>query len=114
MSPASHTPKRAERFEFSAARNTAVFICARVRDGAPVLHVTHDADGDWQFLCGGQVKLRPVRDRASYDEHLGYAIWFYNGRQFPVLQLVWPDKTGRFPGEEGVAESLATLQPLLP
>src|SRR5688572_28543470 len=24
-----------------------------IRDGAPVLHVSHDSDGDWQFLCGG-------------------------------------------------------------
>jgi hypothetical protein len=45
--------KLADRFEFSAARNTAVFVCWRVRDGAPVLHVSHDSDGDWQFLCGG-------------------------------------------------------------
>ena len=42
MSHGKDGHKRAERFELSAARNTAVFICSRVRDGAPVLHVSHD------------------------------------------------------------------------
>ncbi len=28
--------------------------CGRVAEGAPILHVSHEADGDWQFLCSGQ------------------------------------------------------------
>lgn len=44
----------ADRFEFDEARNTMVFVCARVlHDGAPVLWVSHNENGDWQFLCGG-------------------------------------------------------------
>lgn len=241
---------KADVFAFREDRHTGVFVCKRVVDGAPILYVARDADGDWQFLCGGQhedggedsglliclehlvardpslnaladlctnhhanratpddtwtitdeheefirrsvedpgwaiqlipagdkddeppfaytvglhrsfghpeliilgldhsvmgrllnicgdrikagetlpvdmpilgiigqyaVKLRPVRRRASYKEHLGYAIWFYDGHEFPVLQLVWPDKNGRFPGEKGAAESLRKVQPLLP
>lgn len=38
---------------FGLAANTAVYVCQRVFDGAPILHVSHDEDGDWQFLCGG-------------------------------------------------------------
>jgi hypothetical protein len=30
------------------------FTCKRVMEEAqPILHVVHDAGGDWQFLCGG-------------------------------------------------------------
>ncbi len=30
-----------------------VFTCTHVlEEGRPILHVAHDADGDWQFLCG--------------------------------------------------------------
>ena len=30
------------------------FACKKVwEQDAPVLHVSHDADGDWQFQCGG-------------------------------------------------------------
>lgn len=32
----------------------ACFLCEHVHSGAmPVLTVSHDHDGDWQFLCGG-------------------------------------------------------------
>lgn len=43
----------ADRFDFPVPRNTTAFVCTRVRDGAPVLYVTHDEEGEWQFLCGG-------------------------------------------------------------
>jgi hypothetical protein len=62
---------------------------------------------------GVQVMLRPVADPKSYDDHVGYAIAYYEGRDFPLLQLVWPDEQGRFPGEEGVDPVVATAQPLL-
>ena len=36
---------------FSQQKNSAVFsIRSIVKDGAPILHVSHDADDDWQFL----------------------------------------------------------------
>lgn len=239
---------RAERFEFSLARNTAVFVCGRVKAGAPILCVSHDKNGDWQFLCGGQhgggtedgpalvcledvvardstlnelaalcqnwsaerdavgapwrrhdhsedfinetvkrhgwvvelireegdlpafaytiglhrtfggpelivlglrtevmhrilnncgermrageklpvgtpfagivdgydVLLRPVTSLESYREYMGYGLWFYEGPNFPLLQLVWPDQAGRFPGEEGADPMMKTQQPLLP
>lgn len=39
---------------FRASPSTRVLTCVRVRDGASILHVSHDEDGDWQFLCGGE------------------------------------------------------------
>jgi hypothetical protein len=40
------------RWPFQEAENAAVFCCEHVFSGAPILYVTHDHDGDWQFLCG--------------------------------------------------------------
>ncbi len=38
---------------FNEAKNLGVFTTIRViEDGYPILLVTHDEDGDWQFLCG--------------------------------------------------------------
>jgi hypothetical protein len=38
---------------FSDPINTAAFTTVRVvRDGYPVLLVSHDEEGDWQMLCG--------------------------------------------------------------
>jgi len=43
------------RWPFADAENTAVFCCDHVfSENFPILYVTHDHDGDWQFLCGGQ------------------------------------------------------------
>lgn len=40
-------------FPFSDKPNTATFVCTHVLNAErPILHVTHDEDGYWQFLCG--------------------------------------------------------------
>ena len=40
-------------WHFQEGRNRAVFTTKPVlKDGHPILLVTHDGDGDWQFLCG--------------------------------------------------------------
>lgn len=41
-------------FPFDDAPNTAVITCCHILEqGAPILHISHDADdGMWQFLCG--------------------------------------------------------------
>ena len=37
-----------------ANQDLLVFLCAKVVERAPILHVSHDRNGDWQFLCGGE------------------------------------------------------------
>jgi len=50
-----------------------------------------------------------------YQHYLGYDIWFYRSlrQPFPALQLVWPDKQGRFPSESNYDERFFRLQRLL-
>ena len=50
-----------------------------------------------------------------YQQYLGYAIWFYRSlkQPFPALQLVWPDKQGRFPWESDYDQKFFRLQKLL-
>ncbi len=38
-------------FKFREEQNVAVFTTRQVLEGLPILRVTHDSDGDWQFLC---------------------------------------------------------------
>ena len=42
------------RYDFKDPHQTGVIQCRRVADGAPILYVSHDEDGSWQFLCGGE------------------------------------------------------------
>lgn len=50
-----------------------------------------------------------------YQYYLGYNIWFYRSlkQPFPALQLVWPDKQGRFPWESDYDQRFFSLQKLL-
>ena len=50
-----------------------------------------------------------------YREHLGYATWFYESlpEPFPAIQLVWPDKAGVFPWQEGYDQRYFQLQRVL-
>ena len=43
------------KFPFSDTPDTACFTCCHVlNEHKPILYVSHDEDGYWQFLCGGQ------------------------------------------------------------
>lgn len=64
------------------------------------------------FLEGYDVTFIEV-DREEYPEHLGWCRWFYDGDDFPALQIVWPDKRGRFPWEEGCHPAVVEWQTLL-
>ena len=48
-----------------------------------------------------------------YREYFGYAMAFYKGHGFPVLQLVWPDKENKWPWEIDFNHHWIWSQPLL-
>lgn len=54
--------------------------------------------GDPDVLENYEVRFISMR-MDQYRTHLGYALWFYCGTGFPVLQVVWPDRSGHFPGD---------------
>lgn len=65
------------------------------------------------FLEGYAIQFVEV-DKAFYAEYLGYAGWFYEmSFDFPVLQLVWPDKQNNFPWDENFNPDWRFRQPLL-
>jgi hypothetical protein len=46
------TPEKGN-YRFKEPKNTACFTCDHVlNNGKPILYVSHDQEGDWQFLCG--------------------------------------------------------------
>jgi Domain of unknown function (DUF4262) len=55
-------------------------------------------------------KFRPVDPK--WVEHLmGWALWYYDGANFPALQAVYPDLENRFPEDEGFDSAFE--QPLM-
>lgn len=64
------------------------------------------------LLVGYAVRFVAVPAHA-YARHLGLARWAYEGDDFPCVQLVWPDKQGRWPWESGVRDGFRESQPVL-
>lgn len=64
------------------------------------------------FLEGYNIQFILV-DKDYYPSYLGYAGWFYGDFDFPVLQLVWPDKQSKFPWEDDFNPNWKFKQPLL-
>ncbi len=49
-------------FPFADAPNPACFTCCHILDEhKPILYVSHDEDGYWQFLCGEKHKEEDAR-----------------------------------------------------
>ena len=45
--------------------------------------------------------------------HLGWAVWFNEGPEFPAVQLVYPDRDGRWPWQDGVTDDFRRHQVVL-
>lgn len=69
----------------------------------------HEAD---ELLEGRKVIFAPAEPR-HYREYLGYACWFHQGTNFPVLQCLWPDAADLFPWNSDFSPQLVPRQPLL-
>lgn len=81
---------------------------AAVRDGR-----AYTAGRDYDdILEGYHCTFRPV-PRAHYKEYLGSARWYYEGDDFPALQLIWPDREHRYPWGAPSDAWIRTAQPVL-
>ena len=64
------------------------------------------------FLEGFACTFRRVPAH-QYGAYLGHGIRFYGVEAFPALQLVYPDRLGRWPWQPGVAPDFLANQPIL-
>lgn len=79
-----------------------------LRDGRTFLEGTEDETLASPYRCVFK-RIEPTWISAV----LPAAAWFYGGRDFPAVQLFWPDRAHRFPWEEHFDGQLQTFQPLL-
>jgi hypothetical protein len=69
------------------------------------------AKGRHRDLVGEvECMFRPV-DPKWIEQLMGWAIWYYDGAEFPVLQAVYPDLENRFPEDNGFDKEFE--QPLM-
>ena len=48
-----------------------------------------------------------------HPDHVGFALWYYRRRQFPLYQIVWPNHDGLYPWNERAPRSFKEWQPVL-
>lgn len=82
------------------------WIGENVRKGT---NFTDGREHDW-VLKGHNCWSREVR-KLWYRDLFGWAIWFYGGTEFPVVQCLWPARDGTYPWED--ASAFFVSQPLL-
>jgi hypothetical protein len=83
--------------------------------------IADEANDAQTFVAGSQheglLQHYPVRflavPMAVHGEYFRSARWAYEGSEFPAVQLVWPDKQGRWPWDDGVRQVFRECQPLL-
>ena len=64
------------------------------------------------LLVGYPVRFLDV-PRERRGTFFGSAEWAYDGEQFPCVQLVWPDKQGRWPWSAEVRDGFRESQPVI-
>ena len=80
----------------------------RIRSGAVIANEQRQLD----LLNRVECEFRTV-DPSWVQELMGFARWFYDTWEFPVLQCVYPDLENRFPWEEAYDSRFRERQPLL-
>jgi hypothetical protein len=50
--------------------------------------------------------------KEQYRNHLGWARWFYDGEDFPAVQMLWPTTSGVYPWQKNAGEDFRELQPV--
>ena len=93
-------------------REVAQFIindyCRRVRSG----EVFQPGQRTSGFIEGFDCQFGAV-DIGHYREHFGWDIWFYDGFDFRVMQLIYPTVDGIWPWDEKASDWFRVWQPLL-
>ena len=51
--------------------------------------------------------------KQQYGDYVRSALWFHGDNSFPLYQVVWPDKRGRFPWHAKAGAELRSGQPVL-
>jgi Domain of unknown function (DUF4262) len=67
-------------------------------------------DSSDELLEAYTCAFRPV-SRAQLRDHMTYTQWFYGDDEVPAVQLVWPDRNGNLPWDEGFDERYRAGQP---
>ena len=69
-------------------------------------------DPDGHVLFGLKCHFLEVNAR-YYSDYVGFALWHYRKRKFPLYQIVWPNEDGLYPWDDSGPRFFKEWQELL-
>ena len=69
--------------------------------------------GQTDRLLNGYSSAFVAVPKTEYENYVLSALWYYQGSNFPLFQIVWPSASGRFPWHASEPPSFALEQPVL-
>jgi hypothetical protein len=70
------------------------------------------ADANCHLLLGMKCRFVEVWTR-YYSDYVGFALWYYRKRKFPMYQIVWPNRDGLYPWHSLAPRHFNEWQPVL-
>jgi Domain of unknown function (DUF4262) len=67
---------------------------------------------DGHLLLGMRCLFVEVLPR-YYSDYVGFALWYYRKRKFPMHQIVWPNNEGCYPWDDQASPTVKDWQPVL-
>ncbi|SRR5258708_32870119 len=69
-------------------------------------------DSAGHLLLGMNCHFLEVNPR-YYSDYVGFALWFYRKRKFPLYQIIWPDRDSIYPWDQNASKAFKEWQPVL-
>src|SRR5271154_4446984 len=92
----------------STAHEMLKSLASQIEDGCtPDLR-----DPEPYLLLGMRSHFVEVNTR-YYSDYVGFALWYYRKRHFPLYQIVWPGNDSLYPWDEKAAKPFKEWQPVL-
>lgn len=107
-----HTLDQPEILLLGLSHTIAAQLINLIGDAMQAGTTFRDGDIRDEIAEGFPLAFRAV-PREYYRDYVGYAGWFYESPDFPLLQCIWPDKRRRFPWDTGCETACAELQRLV-
>jgi hypothetical protein len=83
-------------------------LSSKIEDGcAPDL-----SHADGHLLLGMKCHFLEVNAR-YFSDYVGFALWYYRGKRFPLYQIVWPNHESLYPWDEQASKPFKEWQPVL-
>lgn len=93
----------------SDVAHSVLNIAAKAAAGGSPIDLTTSTD---RLLNGFDCMFVEV-PKSKFHEHFGFALWYYEGDEFPVYQMVWPNREGLYPWNPSCTDAFRAAQPVL-